>query len=542
MITVNNITLAFGKKPLFKDVSLKFTPGNCYGIIGANGAGKSTFLKILAGEIEPQKGDVQISSKMRMAVLEQDQFKFDNDKVVDTVIMGHTDLYKLMKLRDELYSKTEFTEEEGMKMGEVEADFADMNGYEAEAEAGMLLSGLGVSENLHNSLMKDLEAGEKIKVLLAQALFGSPDILLLDEPTNNLDINSKNWLEEFLINFNNTVLVVSHDRHFLNTVCTHITDIDYGQINMFPGNYEFWLRASQLSLKQTKDSNKKSEDKIKELKDFISRFSANASKAKQATARKKMIDKLTIENIPHTSRRFPYIEFKSDREVGNIVLNIENLSKTIDGEVIFKDFNMQVNPKDKIAFVGKNDVAKTVFFDIIMGEMEPDSGTIEWGQTIKSSYFPKENSEFFNTYLPITDWLRQYSKDSDESYIRGFLGRMLFSGEDALKPVNVLSGGEKVRCMLSKMMMEGANVLVADEPTNHLDLESISALNDGLEKYDQVLLFSSHDHQLMESTANRIVEIDPFGFIDKMSTYDEYVNDPELKERRKELYVAPVEE
>lgn len=542
MITVNNITLAFGKKPLFKDVSLKFTPGNCYGIIGANGAGKSTFLKILAGEIEPQKGDIQIGSKMRMAVLEQDQFKFDNDKVVDTVIMGHTDLYKLMKLRDELYAKTEFTEEEGMKMGEVEADFAEMNGYEAEAEASMLLSGLGVPENLHDSLMKDLEAGDKIKVLLAQALFGNPDILLLDEPTNNLDINSKNWLEEFLINFNNTVLVVSHDRHFLNTVCTHITDIDYGQINMFAGNYEFWLRASQLSLRQTKDSNKKSEDKIKELKDFISRFSANASKARQATARKKMIDKLTIENIPHTSRRFPYIEFKPDREVGNIVLNIENLSKTIDGEVIFKDFNLQVNPKDKIAFVGKNDLAKTVFFDIIMGEMQPDTGTIEWGQTITPSYFPKENSEFFNRNLPITDWLRQFSKDSDETYIRSFLGRMLFSGEDALKSVNVLSGGEKVRCMLSKMMMEGANVLVADEPTNHLDLESISALNDGLIKFDQVMLFSSHDHQMMESTANRIIEIGPNGFIDRMSSYDEYMNDPELKERRKEIYETALAE
>lgn len=542
MITVNNITLAFGKKPLFKDVSLKFTPGNCYGIIGANGAGKSTFLKILAGEIEPQKGDIQIGSKMRMAVLQQDQFKFDNDKVVDTVIMGHTDLYKLMKLRDELYAKTEFTEEEGMKMGEVEADFAEMNGYEAEAEASMLLSGLGVPEDLHSSLMKDLEAGDKIKVLLAQALFGNPDILLLDEPTNNLDINSKNWLEEFLINFNNTVLVVSHDRHFLNTVCTHITDIDYGQINMFAGNYEFWLRASQLSLRQTKDSNKKSEDKIKELKDFISRFSANASKARQATARKKMIDKLTIENIPHTSRRFPYIEFKPDREVGNIVLNIENLSKTIDGEVIFKDFNLQVNPKDKIAFVGKNDLAKTVFFDIIMGEMQPDTGTIEWGQTITPSYFPKENSEFFNRNLPITDWLRQFSKDSDETYIRSFLGRMLFSGEDALKSVNVLSGGEKVRCMLSKMMMEGANVLVADEPTNHLDLESISALNDGLIKFDQVMLFSSHDHQMMESTANRIIEIGPNGFIDRMSSYDEYMNDPELKERRKEIYETSLEE
>lgn len=542
MITVNNITLAFGKKPLFKDVSLKFTPGNCYGIIGANGSGKSTFLKILAGDIEPQKGDIQIGSKLRMAVLEQDQFKFDNEKVVDTVIMGHTELYKLMKLRDELYAKTEFTEEEGMKMGEVEADFAEMNGYEAEAEASMLLSGLGVAEDLHSSLMKDLEAGDKIKVLLAQALFGNPDILLLDEPTNNLDISSKNWLEEFLMNFNNTVLVVSHDRHFLNTVCTHITDIDYGQINMFAGNYEFWLRASQLSLKQTKDQNKKSEDKIKELKDFISRFSANASKAKQATARKKMIDKLTVENIPHTSRRFPYIEFKPEREVGNIVLNVENLSKTIDGEVIFKDFNMIVNPKDKIAFVGKNDLAKTVLFDIIMGEMEPDSGSIEWGQTITPSYFPKENSEFFQRSLPITDWLRQYSKDNDETYIRSFLGRMLFSGEDALKPVNVLSGGEKVRCMLSKMMMEGANVLVADEPTNHLDLESISALNDGLVKFDQVMLFSSHDHQLMESTANRIVEIGPNGFIDKMTTYDEYMSDSEIKERRKEIYEIAIVE
>lgn len=536
MITVNNITLAFGKRPLFKDVNLKFTPGNCYGIIGANGSGKSTFLKIIAGEIEPQKGEVQIGSNLRMAVLEQDQFKFDEVKVLDTVIMGHKELFELMKLRDELYSKTEYTEEDGMKMAEVEAEFAEMNGYEAEAEAAMLLSGLGLDEGNHNIKMKDLEAGDKIKVLLAQALFGNPDILLLDEPTNNLDINSKNWLEEFLINFNNTVLVVSHDRHFLNTVCTHITDIDFGQINMFAGNYEFWLRASQLSMKQMKDSNKKAEDKIKELKDFISRFSANASKAKQATARKKMIDKLTVENIPHTSRRFPYIEFKPDREVGNIVLNLNNISKTIDGEVILKDFTLHVNPKDKIAFVGKNDVAKTTLFDIIMGEIQPDSGTIEWGQTITPSYFPKENSKFFQRNLPITDWLRQYSKDNDETYIRSFLGRMLFSGEDALKPVNVLSGGEKVRCMLSKMMMEGANVLVADEPTNHLDLESISALNDGLIKYDQVLLFSSHDHQLMESTANRIIELGPNGYIDKMITYDEYINDPEIKERRKEIY------
>lgn len=542
MISVNNITLAFGKRPLFKDVTLKFTPGNCYGIIGANGSGKSTFLKILAGEIEPQKGDVQIGSKLRMAVLEQDQFKFDDVKALDTVIMGHKELFELMKLRDELYSKTEYTEEDGMKMAEVEAEFAEMNGYEAEAEAAMLLSGLGLEEDSHNVKMKDLEAGDKIKILLAQALFGNPDILLLDEPTNNLDINSKNWLEEFLINFNNTVLVVSHDRHFLNTVCTHITDIDFGQINMFAGNYEFWLRASQLSMKQMKDSNKKAEDKIKELKDFISRFSANASKAKQATARKKMIDKLTVENIPHTSRRFPYIEFKPDREVGNIVLNLNNISKTIDGEVILKDFTLQVNPKDKIAFVGKNDVAKTTLFDIIMGETQPDSGTIEWGQTITPSYFPKENSKFFQRNLPITDWLRQFSKDNDETYIRSFLGRMLFSGEDALKPVNVLSGGEKVRCMLSKMMMEGANVLVADEPTNHLDLESISALNDGLIKYDQVLLFSSHDHQLMESTANRIVELGPNGYIDKMITYDEYITDPEIKERRKEIYATELAE
>ncbi|MFN3196764.1 MAG: ABC-F family ATP-binding cassette domain-containing protein [Chlorobiota bacterium] len=542
MITVNNITLQFGKKPLFKDVSLKFTPGNCYGIIGANGAGKSTFLKILSGVIEPQKGDVQIDSKMRMAVLEQDQFKFDDEKVLDTVIMGHKELYELSKVRDELYSKTEFTEEEGMKMGEVEAEFAEMNGYEAEAEAGMLLSGLGLPEESHELKMGELEAGDKIKVLLAQALFGNPDILLLDEPTNNLDINAKNWLEDFLINFNNTVLVVSHDRHFLNTVCTHITDIDFGQINMFAGNYEFWLRASQLSMKQKKDQNKKSEDKIKELKEFISRFSANASKAKQATARKKMIDKLTIDNIPHTSRRFPYIEFKAEREVGNIVLNINNISKEVDGELLINDFSLQVNPKDKIAFVGKNDLAKTVLFDILMGEMEQDNGTIEWGQTITPSYFPKENSKYFQTDLPITDWLRQYSDDNDETYIRSFLGRMLFSGEDALKPVNVLSGGEKVRCMLSKMMMESANVLVADEPTNHLDLESISALNDGLIKYDQVLLFSSHDHQLMQSTANRIVEIGPNGFIDKMTTYDEYMSDEEIKERRKEIYEESVKE
>lgn len=540
MIAVNNITLAFGKRALFKDVSLKFTPGNCYGIIGANGAGKSTFLKILSGEIEPQKGDIQIDSKLRMAVLEQNQFKFDEEKAIDTVIMGHRQLFELMKLRDELYAKTEYTEEDGMKMAEVEADFAEMNGYEAEAEAAMLLSGLGVAEESHNAKMKDLEAGDKIKILLAQALFGNPDILLLDEPTNNLDISSKKWLEEFLINFNNTVLVVSHDRHFLNTVCTHITDIDFGQINMFAGNYEFWLRASQLSMKQMKDANKKAEDKIKELKDFISRFSANASKAKQATARKKMIDKLTVENIPHTSRRFPYIEFKPDREVGNIVLNLTDITKTIDGEILLKDFSLQVNPKDKIAFVGKDDVAKSTLFEIIMGKLQADSGEIEWGQTITPSYFPKENSEFFQRSIPITDWLRQFSKDNDETYIRSFLGRMLFSGEDALKSVNVLSGGEKVRCMLSKMMMESANVLVLDEPTNHLDLESISALNDGLIKYDQVLLFSSHDHQLMQSTANRIIELGPNGFIDKMITYDEYMNDPEIAERRKEIYQTEV--
>lgn len=540
MISVNNVSLAFGKKTLFKDVNLKFTPGNCYGIIGANGAGKSTFLKVLSGEIEPQKGDVSIEPDKRMAILQQDQFKYDEEKVLDTVILGHEPLFNIMKERDELYSKSEYTEEEGMRMAEIEAEFAEMNGYEAEADASALLSGLGVNEDNHDKIMGDLEAGDKVKVLLAQALFGNPDILLLDEPTNNLDIQSIEWLENFLVNFNNTVLVVSHDRHFLNAVCTHTADIDFGQINLYPGNYEFWLRASQLSMRQKKEQNKKAEDKIKELKEFINRFSANASKAKQATARKKMIDKLSVDDIPHSSRRFPYIEFKPERECGNIILNITDLDVSVDGEKLIKDFNLQVNPHDKIAFISKNDLIKTALFETLEGEITPDKGNIEWGQTINPSFFPKENTKYFQSDIKIVDWLRQYSKENDETYIRSYLGRMLFSGEDALKPVNVLSGGEKVRCMLSKMMLEEANVIVLDEPTNHLDLEAISALNDGLIKFNEVILFSSHDHQLLNSTANRIVEIGPNGFIDKLTTYDDYFKDEDIKERRKDIYTEPV--
>lgn len=537
MLIVNNVSLAYGKRTLFKDVNLKFTPGNCYGIIGANGAGKSTFLKILSGEIEAQTGEIVTEPGKRMAVLTQDQFKYDKYKVLETVIMGHKELFKLMNERDILYSKSEYTEEEGMRMAVIESEFAEMNGYEAEADAATLLSGLGVDESLHSKLMSDLEAGDKVKVLLAQALFGNPDILLLDEPTNNLDIAAIEWLENFLINFNNIVLVVSHDRHFLNSVCTHIADIDFGQINIFMGNYEYWLRASQLSMKQKKDTNKKAEDKIKELKEFIQRFSANASKSKQATARKKMIDKLSVENIPHTSRRFPYIEFKADREVGNIILNIENLNMSMDGEVLIKDLNLTVNAGDKIAFIGKNDLAKTIFYRILDNQIKPESGTIEWGQTITTSFIHKDNSSEFEYDTPIVDWLRQYSKENDETYIRSFLGRMLFSGEEALKSVSVLSGGEKVRCMLSKSMMSGANVLAFDEPTNHLDLESISALNDALKNYSQVLLFSSHDHELLNSTANRVVEFGPNGCIDKMTNYDDYFKDPDVIERRKEIYM-----
>lgn len=536
MIQVNNLSLSFGKRVLFKDVNVKFMPGNCYGLIGANGAGKSTFLKVLSGEIEAQKGEVFIEPGKRLSVLSQNQFKFDENAVLETVIMGNEKLYSLMKKREELYSKADLTEEEGNLIGEVEAEFAEQNGYEAEAEAASLLNGLDIKENLHDKKMKELEGGEKVRVLLAQALFGNPDILLLDEPTNNLDIRSIVWLENFLDRFNNTVIVVSHDRHFLNDVCTHIADLDYAQLKLYAGNYEFWQQAAQLAIAQKKDQNKRNEDKIKDLEEFIRRFSANVSKAKQATSRKKMIDKLTVEDIPHTSRRFPYIDFKPEREVGNIICNITGLNKTIDGVELIKDFELTVNPGDKIAFVGKNDLVRSTLFQIIAGELQPDSGEVVIGQTITTAYFPKENEKYFNNDLNLVDWLRQYSKEKDETFIRGFLGRMLFSGEESQKKSSVLSGGEKVRCMLSKMMCSGANLLIMDEPTNHLDLESITSLNNAVINYSQVLLFASHDHEFIQTTANRIIEVGSSGVIDKMMSYDEYLADPDVQRRREEIY------
>lgn len=536
MISLNNLSVQFGKRVLFKEVNVKFTPGNCYGVIGANGAGKSTLLKIMSGKIESTSGEVFIEPGKRLAFLEQDQFKYDEERVIDTVIMGHKRLYELMKQRDELYSKTDLTEEEGNLIGEVEAEFAENNGYEAEAEAAQLLNGLGLGDEYLEKQMKELEAREKVRVLLAQALFGNPDILLLDEPTNNLDINSINWLEEFLYNFNNTVIVVSHDRHFLNRVCTHIADIDFGEVRLYVGNYSFWQQAVQLMMKQKRDQQRKNEDKAKELKEFIQRFSANASKARQATARRKQLDELSLEDIPHTSRRFPFIEFKPDRESGNIILNIEGLNKSIDGVQIIKDLNLTVDPKDKIAFVSENENAVSLFFDIITGKVEPDSGTITWGQTITWDYIPKDNTSYFQHELNVINWLRQYSKDTDETFVRGFLGRMLFSKEEAEKSSTVLSGGEKVRCMLSKSMLSGANTLIFDDPTNHLDLESITALNTALEKYPEVILFTSHDHQLIETTATRIVEITPSGIIDKHTDYDTYLNDEDVAARRQEMY------
>lgn len=536
MLSVSNVRLAYGKKILFKDVDIKFTSGNCYGLIGANGAGKSTFLKILSGEIPPDKGEIVKGPNERIAVLQQDQFKFDEFAVIDTVMMGYQKLYEIMKKRDAIYAKEDFSEEDGVIAATLENEFAELNGYESESEAATLLDNLGITENLHSKLMSELESGEKVRVLLAQALFGNPDILLLDEPTNNLDIKSITWLEEFLYNFNNTVIVVSHDRHFLNKVCTHIADIDFSKISIYVGNYSFWQQASQLVVKQRQDSNKRKEDKIKELQDFISRFSSNASKAKQATSRKKMLDKLTLEDMPRSTRKFPYILFKANREVGKVVLNINNLNASIDGEPLIKDFNLSVNKGEKIAIISDNDLIKSTFFDILAGEKEADSGEIEWGTTITKSYFPKENADFFETDLNIIDWLRQFSSDQEESFVRGFLGRMLFSGDESLKKANVLSGGEKVRCMLSKMMLSGANVLIFDEPTNHLDLESITSLNDALINTEEVLIFSSHDHQFVETIANRIIEITPNGYIDKMMNYDDYLESEEIQELRSKLY------
>ena len=523
MIQVNNVTLRFGKRTLFEDVNIKFTAGNCYGLIGANGAGKSTFLKLLSGDIETSHGEIVISKGERLAVLKQNHYEYDEYSVIDTVIMGNSVLYDIMKEKEKMYSQTEFTDEDGIKLGELEAAFAELNGWEAESDASELLNNLGVEEEFHYLLMKELPNNKKVKVLLAQALFGNPDILLLDEPTNNLDIDAINWLEEFLINFNNTVIVVSHDRHFLNKVCTHIADIDYNKIKLYIGNYDFWYESSQLALKQMKESNRKKEEKIKELQAFIARFSANASKSRQATSRKKMLEKIELDEIVPSSRKYPFIEFKPNRESGKEILTVKKLSKVVDGRKVLNNVSFSVLKGDKIAFVGSDDIAKTTLFKILMGEMKYDSGSIEWGKTITQSYFPQDNSSYFTSEESILEWIGHFYEIDDETLLRGFLGRMLFSGEDVFKKVPVLSGGEKARCMLSKCMLEGSNFLILDEPTNHLDLESITALNNGLIKYNGEMLFSSHDHQFVETVANRIIEITEDGIIDRKCTYDEYL-------------------
>jgi len=536
MISAANISLAFGEQKLFKDVNIKFSPGNCYGIIGANGAGKSTFMKIMSGDIEADTGDIIVTPGERIAMLRQDQFAFDDHTVMHTVIMGYKKLYDVMVEKDAIYMKEDFSEEDGLRAAELEGDFSEMGGWEAESEASTMLSGLGIGEELHEKKMADLEGGQRVRVLLAQALFGEPDILLLDEPTNGLDLESINWLEDFLYNFKNTVVVVSHDRHFLNKVCTHIADIDFGKINLFVGNYDFWYHASQLANKQRKDEKKRREDKVSELKEFIQRFSSNASKAKQATSRKKLIDKLTIDDIKPSSRRFPWVNFKPERESGNNILEVEGISKTIDGEKVLDNFSMSIRKGDKIALVGPMHHAKTVLYQILTGEMEADEGTFEWGVTINKSYFPKDNSSNFDTDMNITEWLGQYTEVEEESYVRGFLGRMLFTGDESLKKVRVLSGGEKVRCMLSKMMLSGANFLILDEPTNHLDLEAITALNDGLIDYTESLLFTSHDHMFVDSIANRIIEFTPTGVIDRMMKFDDYLTNEDVRKLRDEHY------
>lgn len=532
MITVTNLSLQFGGSKLFNDVNLKFVPGNCYGVIGANGAGKSTFLKILSGEIDYTTGEISIPNNVRMSVLKQDHFMYDDFPVMETVIMGNKRLYEIMKEKDALYAKEDFTDEDGVRASVLEGEFAEMNGWDAETEVAQILQGLGIGTELHYSYMRDLNGGDKVKVMLAQALFGRPGIILLDEPTNNLDIDSINWLEDFLLDFEGLVIVVSHDRHFLNTVCTHIVDIDYKKIKMYVGNYDFWYESSQLMQQLMRDQNRKREDKIKDLQNFIQRFSANKSKSKQATSRRKLLEKLEIEEMPASSRRYPFVKFTPDREVGNEILTVEGLSKTIDGINVLKDISFRVNRDDKIAFIGENELAQTTLFKILIGEMEPDAGTIRWGQTITKSYFPKDNSEFFDDVnLNLVDWMRQFSEDQSESFLRGFLGRMLFSGDDALKPANVLSGGERVRCMLSRMMLSGSNVLILDQPTNHLDLESITALNNGLIDFKEIALFSSHDHQFIQTIANRIVELTEDGMIDRAMTYDEYLERKEKKQR-----------
>ena len=533
MISANNITLRVGKKALFEDVNIKFTEGNCYGLIGANGAGKSTFLKILSGQLEPTKGDIVITPGQRLSFLQQDHFKYDSYTVLDTVIMGNQRLYEIMKEKDAIYAKEDFTDEDGIRASELEGEFAEMNGWEAESDAATLLNGLGIETEFHYSQMADLTGSQKVKVLLAQALFGNPDILLLDEPTNHLDLPAIEWLEEFLINFDNTVIVVSHDRYFLNKVCTHTADIDYGKIQLYAGNYDFWFESSQLLVKQMKEANKKKEEKIKELQEFISRFSANASKSKQATSRKRALEKIQLDDMRPSSRKYPYIDFRPNREIGNEVLMVEGLSKTIDGVKVLDNISFTLGREDKVAFVGANEQAITTFFKIITGEMEPDEGNYKWGVTTTQAYFPKDNTAEFDNDLTITDWLTQYSEIKDATYVRGFLGRMLFPGEDGVKRVRVLSGGEKVRCFLSKMMISGANILILDEPTNHLDMESITALNNGLIKFPGVILFTSHDHQFVQTTANRIMEILPNGtMIDKITTYDEYLASDEMAKKR----------
>ena len=532
MISASNVTLRLGIKALFEDVNIKFTPGNCYGLIGANGAGKSTFLKILSGKIEPSKGDVTMDKGERLSVLEQDHYKYDDYTALDTVIMGNARLYDIMKEKEQIYMKEDFSEADGIRASELEGEFAELNGWEAESDAAILLNGLGIENELHDKYLRELDGGQKVKVLLAKALFGNPDVLLLDEPTNHLDLDAIAWLEEFLINFENTVIVVSHDRYFLNKVCTHIADIDYGKIQLYAGNYDFWYESSQLMIKQMKEANKKKEEKIKELQDFIQRFSANASKSKQATSRKRALEKIELDDIRPSSRKYPYIDFKPNREIGNEVLIVDGISKTVDGVKMLDNISFTLNHDDKVAFVGPNVNATTTLFKILAGEMEPDEGSFKWGVTTTQAYFPKDNTHEFTSDESIVDWLMQYSPEKDTTFVRGFLGRMLFSGEEALKNVTVLSGGERVRCMLSKMMMSGANTLILDEPTNHLDMESITALNNGLIKFPGVMVFTSQDHQFVQTIANRIMELTPSGLIDKQCTYDEYLDSDEMARKR----------
>ncbi len=542
MISANNVTYRVGKKALFEDVNIKFTEGNCYGLIGANGAGKSTFLKILSGALDTTNGDISITPGQRLSVLEQDHFKYDEYPVLDTVIMGNKRLYDIMKEKEAIYAKEDFSDEDGIRASELEGEFAEMDGWEAESNAAMLLNGLGIDTEFHTSIMKDLNGSEKVKVLLAKALFGNPDILLLDEPTNHLDLDAIAWLEEFLIGFENTVIVVSHDRYFLNKVCTHTADIDYGKIQLYAGNYDFWYESSQLLIKQMKEANKKKEEKIKELQEFISRFSANASKSKQATSRKRALEKIELDEIKPSSRKYPYIDFRPEREIGNEVLFVENLTKSVNGEPVLNHVSFTLGREDKVAFVGGNELAKTTLFKILTGELEPDEGSFKWGVTTSQAYFPKDNTEEFDNDLTITDWLMGYSPVKDVTYVRGFLGRMLFPGEDGVKKVKILSGGEKVRCLLSKMMISGANCLIFDEPTNHLDMESITALNNGVIKFPGVVLFACHDHQFVQTTANRIIEFLPDGtIVDKITTYDEYLENDEMA-RKRTVYQAQIED